>query len=215
MTLSRCSSMWETTNVKNKVASNERDTEREKKETLKRIANSKSCLYAQRTTWSPTSTPDNTLPHSLSYLSTYTYRHTTRRRSTPFDFSLHSIPPHCTRPFRCAHSREHSLLSPSFILSSLFLSPFLWKKGEKRPVFTSFAHALSLPLCRSLSIYRTTSVVFGLFPAYPFDIWFIPSTAHRVLRVVRFDYHTMDCRPIVKRNALAVKHDEITFGQIK
>lgn len=188
-----------------------KETQRErKKETLKRIANSKSCLHAQRTTWSP---PPITLflTHSRIFRHTHTdiQRDAGRLhltfRSTRFHRIAHALSD--------VHTRENilsSLLLSFFHLS--FCRPFCEKRERSDPVFTSFAHALSLPLCRSLSIYRTTSVVFGLFPAYPFDIWFIPSTAHRVLRVVRFDYHTMDCRPIVKRNALAVKHDEITFG---
>lgn len=51
------------------------------------------------------------------------------RRSTPFDFSLHSIPPHCTRPSRRAHTRKN-IPRP---LNLSFRRPFHRKGREATP----------------------------------------------------------------------------------
>lgn len=127
------------------------------------------------------------------------------RKSTPFDFSLHSIPPHCTRPSRRAHSREHS---PSPNLS--FCRPFYRKGREATRVYILHSRILtvlvfppSLPaslslslsvLCLNLQGDRRFSVYFPLIHS-TFDLFRLSRTA---LRVGRFDYHTMDRRPIVE-----------------
>lgn len=85
---------------------------------------------------------------------------------TPFDFCLHSIPPHCTRPTRCVHTRPGiytTSSSPLLSFSSLRSIPIPFHS-----TYPSFSF-----LCRCLFFFfslRTSCRCVHLFFALPFFI---------------------------------------------
>jgi len=152
---------------------------------------------------------------SLSLSSLSTYRGAGRLyltfRSTRFHRIAHAL--------LDVYTRENIPRPPVSLSVALFT-----ERGEKRPVFISFlarsrrSRCLipSVSFCLSSSTFlspftksdRRFSVYFPLIHS-TFDLFRLSRTT---LRMVRFDYHTIDHSPIVERNVPTVQFDRIKPG---